>query len=119
MRDFKTVTLHHLQRTQPWTIPYSAALDGAVADNSGLGHLLGSHAMLHASKTLGQIAAVFEAMDHTGDPISVEQLGTLRDKAADLVTAAMRFANLYHFDLARAVVERSEEKNGVTLPAWG
>lgn len=117
-RDFSTLTLEHLQKTQPWTIPYSAALDQAVAEDRGLGHLMGTHITLHASKSLGQIAAVFENLDHTGQPINAVHVGILAYKAADLVTAALRLANLYGFDLARAVVERSEDKNGVTLPAW-
>lgn len=120
MRDFSTVTLHHLVVTQPWRVPYSEALNDAVGAERGLGHLMGSHAVLHASKTVGQLAAVFENLDHTGAPMDAcpNHVATLRDKAADLVTAAMRLANLYGFDLAQAVVERSEEKNGVILPAW-
>lgn len=120
MRNFNTVTLSFLVATQPWQVPYSTALNQAVDQDRGLGHLMGSHITLHAAKTVGQIAAVFEQLDHTGAPIDSHHPGwqVLRDKAADLVTAAMRLANLYGFDLARAVVERSEEKNGVTLPAW-
>lgn len=120
MRDYKAVTLQHLVETQPWQVPYNSALDDAVAKDRGLGHLMGSHITLHAAKTVGQIAAVFEQLDHTGAPMDSDHPGyaVLRDKAADLVTAAMRLANLYGFDLPRAVVERSEEKNGVILPAW-
>lgn len=117
-RDFSTLPLRHLQQTQPWTIPYSDALNRSVFEDQGLGHLMGTHVTLHAAKTIGQIAAVFEALDHTGQQITCGQVDALAGKAADLVTAAMRLANLYGFDLARAVVERSEDKNGVTLPAW-
>lgn len=119
LRDFSTVALAHLVATQPWKVPYSAPFNAAVDADAGLGHLMGTHITLHASKTIGQIAAVFENLDHSGQQISSRQVQTLADKAADLVTAAMRLANLYAFDLAQAVVERSEEKNGVTLPDWG
>lgn len=117
-RDFKTLTLHHLQTTQPWTLPYSPKLVATVEADDGLGHLLATHTMLHAQKTLGQIAAIFEELDHTGADMDMAQRDTLAGKAADLVTVAMRFANLYNFDLARAVVLRSEDKNNVTIPAW-
>jgi hypothetical protein len=118
MRLYHRVSLQFLQDTQPWRVPYSETLNQAVQEDAGLGHLMGSHAVLHAAKTVGQLAAVFENLDHTGKPPSPAQLEVLRDKSADLVTAAMRLANLYGFELARAVVERSEEKNGVTLPEW-
>lgn len=123
MRDFDTLPLRHLQATQPWAVPYSANFMAATRYTGPDGHrlmphLFGAHAVLHASKTVGQLAAVFEAVDHTGGHPTDSQLATLRDKSADLVTAAMRLANLYDFDLAEAVVERSEEKNNVTLPDW-
>lgn len=120
MRNFSHLSLQHLQDTQPWVIPYSDAMNRAVDADRGLGHLQGAHAVLHAQKTVGQLAAVFESLDHSGAPIEAVPgaVDTVRDKAADLVTAAMRLANLYGFDLAQAVVERSEEKNGVTLPEW-
>lgn len=117
-RDFSSVTLSHLVDTQPWAVPYSKALEDAVSDDRGLGHLMGTHITLHASKTIGQIAAVFESADHTGSRITGPQLQEIAAKSADLVTAAMRLANLYGFDLARSVVERSEEKNSTTIPAW-
>jgi NTP pyrophosphatase (non-canonical NTP hydrolase) len=72
---------------------------------------------------VGKIAAVFEALDHSRDvgeagksePITPEQVQTLRAMSADLLTAALRFANLYGFDLAEALIERVKEKNGVDL----
>lgn len=122
-RNFATLTLRHLQVTQPWTVPYSDSSNAALTWTGPNGrklmpHLMGAHAVLHATKTVGQLAAVFEALDHSGQPISNEQIQSLAEKSADLVTAAMRLANLYEFDLATVVVERSEEKNNVTLPAW-
>lgn len=117
MRNYQELTITHAQITQPWTVPYSDVLNEAVREDAGLGHLMGSHITLHATKTVGQIAGVFENLDHTGAPPSSEQLTLLRGRAADLVTAALRIANLYCFDLAHALVERCEEKNNVTL-SW-
>lgn len=123
-RLYDKITLTRLQDTQPWTIPYSAGIDVAVKDGT-IPHLLGSHVVLHISKTVGKLASVFEAADHsrdvgehgTSEPITEGGFDTIQDMAADLVTEAMRLANLYGFDLARRVVERSEEKNRVTL-SW-
>ena len=115
MRHFSTLTIHRAQETQPWTVPYSAAIQKAVAGD--LPHLLASHAVLHAMKTVGQLAAVFESLDHSGTDASPEQVELLRGRAADLVTVALRLGNLYGFDVAQALVERSEDKNGVTL-SW-
>lgn len=115
MRDYSKLTIAHAQATQPWTVPYSPEVQ-AVA-GAEMPHILGTHAVLHAQKTLGQIAAVFEALDHSGGTASISQITTLSDKSADLVTAALRLANLFGFDLATALVERSEDKNNVTL-SW-
>ncbi len=106
----KDLTLYHAQVNQPWTIPYSLAVA-----SSGVDHIMGSHIALHAAKTVGKLAAVFEALDHSRNPVSAEQVEILRAMSADLVTAALRIANLYAFDLAHALVERVEEKNGVNI----
>lgn len=78
-------------------------------------HILGTHTVLHAIKSLGKIAAVYEVRDHEDVvvPTIVEADRTaIRAMAADLLTAALRFANLEGFDLADALVERVAEKNG-------
>lgn len=121
-RNYSTLTLRRLQLTQPWTIPYSAGIDVAVEEGT-IPHLLGSHVVLHASKTVGKLASVFESLDHSrnvgehgrSEPITAGALLTIRDMAADLVTEAMRLANLYDFDLTQHLVLRSEEKNRVRL----
>lgn len=115
-RDFGALTLQRLQESQPWTVPYSTAFKNALEER-GTGHLMGTHATLHAMKTAGQIAAVFENLDHSGRPITDAQTAEIAAKSADLVTAALRLANLYGFDLTKVLVERSEEKNNVTL-SW-
>jgi hypothetical protein len=122
MRHYNTLTIRHAQDNQPWVVPYSDNFMSAIRYTGPSGgylmpHLMGSHITLHAAKTVGQISAVFEALDHNSTVISAEQVGILCDKAADLMTAAMRLANLYKFDLTFALVERSEDKNGVKL-SW-
>lgn len=113
MTDMTTLTIRHAQENQPWTVPYAEHIQ-----DSPTPHVLATHCTLHATKTLGKLASVFEALDHTDEPISDEQREQVRGMAADLMTAALRFANLYKFDLAAALVERVEEKNGVEYPAW-
>ena len=42
-----------------------------------------------------------------------EELMTIKAMSADLVTAALRLANLFQFDLDSELCERVKEKNGV------
>lgn len=124
MSDVSKLTIHHAQVNQPWTVPYSAGID--VVAQELVPHILASHTTLHAMKSLGKLATVFEALDHSRDigevgkseTITGEQIATVQNMAADLFTAAMRFANLYEFDLAEILVKRIAEKNGVTLADW-
>lgn len=123
------LTIKQAQEKQPWTVPYSegvqAAADGVGEHRIEAGgydpglplvpHILGTHCVLHAAKSLGKIAAVYEARDHR-DALDESQgaveRSEIRRMAADLLTAALRFANLEGFDLAEALVERVKEKNG-------
>lgn len=107
------LTIQHAQDHQPWTVPYS---DAVLA--SGVPHILASHTVLHAIKSLGKMATVFEALDHSGAAMNSEQQQTVMNMSADLLTAALRFANLYKFDLASVLVNRIREKNGVELEPW-
>lgn len=107
------LTLREMQSSQPWTLPYSNNFEDANS-HGGLPHLYASHAVLHAMKTLGKIAAVFEAMDHRENPtITTYEMQVLKDMSADMVTMALRIANLYKFDLQSQLCRRVEEKNGV------
>lgn len=122
--DPHKLTIRHAQTHQPWTVPYAAAIDVAAAGD--IPHILGTHTVLHAMKSLGKIAAVFEALDHSRDvgehgksePMSDEQWKVVAQMSADLFTAALRFANLYAFDLATVLVGRIREKNGVDITPW-
>lgn len=108
------LTVRFAQTHQPWTVPYSAAMLEAV--DNGMPHLMGSHITLHAAKSVGKLAAVFERLDHSGEPDArVHEKKVIMDMAADLMTAALRLANLYHFDLAEQLVARVEDKNGVNI----
>lgn len=108
------LTIRHAQQSQPWTVPYSP---GVVEAQALVPHILGSHVALHAAKSVGKLAAVFEAADHRDGSLTFGQITDVAHMAADLVTAALRLANLYGFDLATVLVERVEEKNGVNILA--
>jgi hypothetical protein len=124
MSSPKTLTISHAQENQPWTVPYSAGID--VASDKLVPHILGTHTVLHATKSIGKMATVFEALDHSrsvgnhgeSEQLTAEHREMIRAMSADLLTAALRFANLYKFDLATALVERVEEKNNVKLGPW-
>jgi len=105
----ESITIRESQTNQPWTVPYSREVRDAA--KHGLPHILASHTALHAAKTVGKLAAVFEALDHTDIPITDEQLQVVKDMSADLMSEALRFANLYNFDLATELLRRQEEKN--------
>lgn len=106
------LTIRHAQTQQPWTVPYSMQVQHASVM---VPHILATHNIMHAAKTVGKLAAVFEELDHTGKPITLMQQETVKDCAADLVTEALRLANLYGFDLATELVRRVEEKNAVNI----
>lgn len=127
------LTIQHAQKHQPWTVPYSFGFNAAANgtdDSEGHGitdnlvpHLPGSHTVLHAAKSLGKIAAVYEERDHLPDdaeqdapraPDVEARRAAIRAASADLLSAALRFANLEGFDLAEALIERVREKNGAT-----
>lgn len=122
--NHKTLTIQHAQDFQPWTVPYSAGID--IASRELVPHILASHTVLHAVKSVGKLATVFEALDHSrstgeegkSEPITDTQLATVQAMSADLLTAALRLANLYKFDLAKVLVDRIEEKNSVPLAPW-
>jgi len=114
--DPETLTLRQAQKEQPWTVPY--AIGVLQAHKLDVPHILATHCALHTAKSVGKLAAVFEALDHplnkSGYGASVPldaQLQTIKDMSADLVTAALRFGNLYGFSVAQELVRRVSEKN--------
>jgi hypothetical protein len=126
------LTIKQAQERHPWNVlnggygavPYSAGVRNAETMPGGVPHIQGSHAVLHAAKSLGKIAAVFEALDHKEVSPTANHFNhrfglkdaataSLRAATADLFTAALRIAHLYAFDLSDALEERAREKNGV------
>ncbi len=117
-------SINERQENQPWTVPYSYGVDEA----KGAGfvpHILASHCALHVAKTAGKLAAVFEEMDHPhrmggtayGPSAPYDDgLQTIKNMAADLFTEALRFANLYGFNLADEHARRVAEKNAAPPP---
>lgn len=103
------LTIDEAQARQPWTVPYSADFEEAA--QQWCPHLHGAHAVLHGMKSLGKLAAEFEAADHGSDI----HRAVVRDMAADLMTIALRLANLYGFELSAELVRRVQEKNGVNI----
>lgn len=120
-RKKSALTVRDAQRKQPWTVPYARGVEHAAKID--VPHILASHCALHAAKSVGKLAAVFEELDHPHSDTSpwgrsepsAEQLATVMAMSADLFTAALRFANLYGFDLADELERRVLEKNGVPL----
>ena len=114
MKSKHDLTIREAQEKQLWTVPYSIGVMIAY-EGKTVPHILASHCALHAAKTVGKLAAVFEDLDHTGNASpSPEQLDVIAAMSADLVTEALRFANLYGFDLASVLVKRVAEKNGLS-----
>lgn len=117
-QDRHELTIRYAQQQQPWTVPYSPGVESAARSRM-VPHILASHCVLHAVKSVGKLSAVFEALDHYNngqikqEALTPEQLTTVRAMSADLVTAALRFANLYDFDLSDELEARVREKNGV------
>lgn len=108
-----SLSIRSAQLYQPWVVPYS---DGVTAAEENVPHILSSHAVLHAAKSVGKLAAVFEKLDHTGaDSLTDDERATVAAMSADLVTIGLRLANLHDFDLAEVLVERVKEKNGFDL----
>lgn len=106
------ITVTWCQERQPWAVPYSNAFMSARYHTP---HNMATHATLHAMKSLGKIAAVFEAVDHRGGATLDEERDEIASMAADLFTIALRLANLYGFSLVHALSRRVWDKNKVQL----
>lgn len=111
------LTIKKAQAEQPWQGAYSKGVLAAYRE--GVPHILGAHTALHVAKTAGKLAAVFEELDHPADQYTAlgaanltdAQRQTVKDMAADLVTEALRFANLYGFDLETELRRRVAKQN--------
>lgn len=107
--DLKT-----LQVNLPWTIRYSGDFRASPTTHKDF-----AHALHHVSKAAGKLHGLADDMDHDRE---VADDPTLRERyakyIADLVVCALRMANTFPggvVDIQRAVQERIETKNGVSL----
>jgi hypothetical protein len=108
------ITLREIQTRLPWTIKYSRDFRANPQPHKDF-----AHAVVHAQKALGKLAALVDDMDHDRDAALGDAAGIDR-YVADLVVCALRMANTMPgrtIDLERAVVDRIESKNGVSLGA--
>lgn len=69
-----------------------------------------THAILHAVKAAGKLAAILEAEGHGGRPDEPTVLDEPK-YAADLVISAIRLADVQGFDLEAAVKMRQLQRN--------
>jgi hypothetical protein len=105
-------TLAQIQGAIPWGDLYTAEFK-ASQEAEGHRHLL--HAVVHAQKALGVLAAFVEQFDHArAAPLS----DIPRRQLADLVICAARIANTSQVSLERAIIERLMEKNPGWVPPW-
>lgn len=101
------LTIFRAQMEQPWAVPYARK----HWVNNAEGQL--KHALLHATKSLGKISTIVEALDHSeASWLSDEAMATITDCAADLLSAALRIGNVVGGSVAHALVRRVREKNG-------
>ncbi len=101
-----SMTLYDLQMNLPWTIKYSRDYRANPQSHKDF-----SHAILHAQKALGKLAAMADNLDHR----RYEKEAPSR-YLADLVICALRMANTYpdlEIDLQEAVMDRIQDKNNV------
>jgi len=108
------MTIKDLQTNLPWTIRYSRDFRASPCSHKDF-----AHALHHVSKAAGKLHALADDMDH--DRETAED-SALRDKygkyIADLVVCALRLSNTFPggvLDLERAVIDRIESKNGVSI----
>ena len=108
----QNLTIRRAQLKQPWEVPYGARI-AEEEDETEQRDLLSRHVVLHVMKSAGKLASVFEKADHDNDHLlNAKGLDVVKAMAADLVTAALRLANLYGFDMQGELEKRVEEKNG-------
>lgn len=109
------LTIRELQTSLPWTVRYSADFRANPQSHKDF-----AHALLHIQKASGALAAFVDDMDHrreTADEADTQE--RYGKYLADMVVCALRLANTFPggvLDLQRAVEDRLESKNSVTLP---
>lgn len=103
-------SLRDLQLNLPWTVKYHRDFRSC-----SMGHKDFAHAITHTMKALGKLSDLVNEAEHGGCEFTPEQTDRY---VADLVVCALRMANTIPgrtMDLQKAVVDRIETKNGVTI----
>lgn len=113
------LTFRYAQRNQPWEVPYSAQFLACI---KSMPLLYSTHAVLHATKAVGKLAAVYETYDHPArmdgstenaySKLVARDQETVENQAASLVMVALRLADLHGFDLETVLRRCVEQKNG-------
>jgi hypothetical protein len=103
-------SLHHLQKHQPWTVPYSTEFESSKRSNP-LRPV--SHDLMHIMKAVGRMTAQCEKRDHTDVPVTDRTV--FIENIPDLVICAMHLATIFGFDLEDEVVAQMERRNGVRI----
>ena len=104
------MTIREIQTQLPWTTHYHHDFR-----SSPMAHKDFAHALLHANKASGKLAAVVNDAEHGGSEFKPEEVDAY---VAGLVICALRMANTCPgrvIDLERAVIERINSKNTIQL----
>ena len=113
--DPRTLTLFKAQTAQPWTVPYGQHKHHVTNSEGRL-----KHCLFHAQKSIGKIATIVEALDHSDRSwLSDEELDHVGDMAADLVSVALQIGTTVSRSVAHALVRRVTAKNGKALDSKG
>lgn len=112
------LTLREIQLTLPWTVKYSCDYRANPQSHKDF-----THAILHAQKALGKLAAAADDMDHARDAATdMDSMSKLGDYMADLVLCALRMANTVpstSIDIHGRLLARIADKNNLKLVTTG
>lgn len=108
------LTIRELQTRLPWSVRYSTDFRSSPVTHKDF-----AHALTHIVKAAGALAAFVDDMDHDRSVADGRALELTYGKyIADMVICALRLANTMPggvLDLQRAVQQRIESKNDVSL----
>jgi hypothetical protein len=120
------MSLREMQRTQPWTAPYSSAFEasklgliGGLRDHRDAEpHRSLMHDLMHVTKAVGILSSIAEWADHGNVRLDRVDQAEFEGRIADLVMCALHMANnpprgYDSFDLYVTVVDRVERVNGI------
>lgn len=115
------MSLSVMQRTQPWTAPYSEAFEASKVgwSHDAEPHRSLMHDLMHVTKAIGVLASIAEWADHGSIRLERVDQAEFEGRVADLVMCALHMAynppeGYKAFDLERAVIDRTERVNGAS-----